>query len=238
MRWVALPALTTLVVVVTGQSLAARYDLLVHEATTTLESGELHTAHRKIEELLSEYPKDTTVLSLASAVASARGQHAAAAARLDALLRHLPYDDSDEQKVVLQLAREMLSMMRPSTAHLLLQQLLSRTSDPRIMSEAQALLAAAKSKGETLDTIAIAMSTLSADNWQADNRQAMIVMPLSPNKSASGEPAAASGEGASRRRPRLVIFVHTCTAFEQSRAAVLARTWANGRSDVVFITDN
>ena len=31
--------------------------------------------------------------------------------------------------------------------------------------------------------------------------------------------------------------MHTCTAFERTRAAVLQRTWAKDRPEVIFITD-
>jgi len=39
------------------------------------------------------------------------------------------------------------------------------------------------------------------------------------------------------KRPRIVIFVHTCKKFEQ-RAKVIQRTWANGRTNVVFVSDS
>jgi len=37
---------------------------------------------------------------------------------------------------------------------------------------------------------------------------------------------------------KLIIFVHTCTKYEECRAKLLEETWASNNSDVVFITDN
>lgn len=37
---------------------------------------------------------------------------------------------------------------------------------------------------------------------------------------------------------KLIIFIHTCAKYEETRAKLLERTWANGRDNVVFITDN
>jgi len=37
---------------------------------------------------------------------------------------------------------------------------------------------------------------------------------------------------------KLIIFIHTCEKYEESRAKLLEQTWANGRDNVVFITDN
>ena len=38
---------------------------------------------------------------------------------------------------------------------------------------------------------------------------------------------------------KLIIFIHTCTVYENSRAKLLENTWANPENtDIVFITDN
>jgi hypothetical protein len=36
---------------------------------------------------------------------------------------------------------------------------------------------------------------------------------------------------------KLIIFVHTCKLYENTRAKLLENTWANNK-DIVFITDN
>ena len=36
---------------------------------------------------------------------------------------------------------------------------------------------------------------------------------------------------------KLIIFVHTCKKYEESRAKLIEQTWGTD-SDVVFITDN
>jgi hypothetical protein len=37
---------------------------------------------------------------------------------------------------------------------------------------------------------------------------------------------------------RLVIFIHTCKNYEESRAKLLENTWAKDNPDIIFITDN
>jgi len=37
---------------------------------------------------------------------------------------------------------------------------------------------------------------------------------------------------------KLIIFVHTCKKYEESRAKLIESTWANNKKEVVFITDN
>ena len=37
---------------------------------------------------------------------------------------------------------------------------------------------------------------------------------------------------------KLIIFVHTCAAYETNRAKVIESTWAENRDNVIFITDN
>lgn len=37
---------------------------------------------------------------------------------------------------------------------------------------------------------------------------------------------------------KLIIFIHTCAKYEESRAKILEQTWASGRDNVIFITDN
>jgi selenocysteine lyase/cysteine desulfurase len=36
---------------------------------------------------------------------------------------------------------------------------------------------------------------------------------------------------------KLIVFIHTCKAYEETRAKLLEQTWANN-TDTVFITDN
>ena len=36
----------------------------------------------------------------------------------------------------------------------------------------------------------------------------------------------------------IIIFVHTCKLYEESRAKLIENTWANNRDNVVFVTDN
>jgi hypothetical protein len=37
---------------------------------------------------------------------------------------------------------------------------------------------------------------------------------------------------------KLIIFIHTCAKYEETRAKLLERTWAKGHDNVIFITDN
>ena len=37
---------------------------------------------------------------------------------------------------------------------------------------------------------------------------------------------------------KLIVFVHTCAKYEETRAKILENTWAANNTDVVFITDN
>lgn len=37
---------------------------------------------------------------------------------------------------------------------------------------------------------------------------------------------------------KLIIFVHTCTKYEETRAKIIENTWAANREEVIFITDN
>lgn len=37
---------------------------------------------------------------------------------------------------------------------------------------------------------------------------------------------------------KLIIFIHTCRLYEETRAKILENTWAKDNNDIVFITDN
>ena len=37
---------------------------------------------------------------------------------------------------------------------------------------------------------------------------------------------------------KIIIFVHTCAKYEESRAKLIENTWAKDKPNVVFITDN
>ena len=209
-----------------GGDVRLRHDQIFSTVVSSLEGGDLQTAHLRAQALLGEFPLSVSALSIASAVASQRGQHVEAHAFLDTTLRVLAPDDPEEPRTVLQLATELVTLRRTSTAKLVLQQLLSRADpiDPSVAKGARTQLARLAQFSEQQKNVAVAFSATAAQ--VGVNSPAFVNMP------------AAAAISPPPGRPRLIIFVHTCAAFEQSRAEVLRRTWAKDRFDVIFITDN
>jgi hypothetical protein len=37
---------------------------------------------------------------------------------------------------------------------------------------------------------------------------------------------------------KLIVFIHTCKNYENTRAKILEQTWVNNNDDIIFITDN
>lgn len=215
-------------------TLEKRHEELFEKVTSSMKNGDLGEAHLRSVELRAEFPRSISALSVSSAVASRRGQHGEAHALMDATLRVLPQDDPQEPQTVLQLATELVSLGRTSTARLVLQQLLSRDAQLSggVAKSAADQLARVNKINEQQDTMAVAFSATAAPLPDAS-----LASPPKRSEAYVNMPRRSSFSGAPSGRPRLVIFVHTCTAFERTRAAVLQRTWAKDRPEVIFITD-
>ena len=190
---------------------ASRHDDLFRAVASSLEARDLRAAHASSQELLAEFPRSVSALSVASAVASQRGQHATAHAYLDATLRVLPPDDAQEPQTVLQLATELVTLRRTSTARLILHQLLSRagTLTPAVAQGVRQQLARVERSVAQQDTLAVALTATGAQATGARSSSAFVTL---PSDAVIAPPP--------RGRPRLVIFVHTCEAYERSRAEV------------------